>query len=192
MASQPQNAPSPPFQPFATAAEFLTAPLMDRLIAEHAPLLAEGRLGPGNTDAAVRRSQVVFLGPNEKYDWLYERIWAAARECNRQFFGVDIAGVEANIQFSRYDSSDNGFYDWHTDFATIRPDRKISISIQLSNGADYDGGDLELLYERQPHRLDRTRGAFIAFPSFMLHRVTPVTRGTRFSLVAWILGTRWR
>ena len=74
----------------------------------------------------------------------------------------------------------------------MRPLRKISISIQLSRPEDYDGGDLELMYGTEPQKLDRTRGAFIAFPSFMLHRVTPVTRGTRWSLVAWILGTRWR
>jgi PKHD-type hydroxylase len=43
-----------------------------------------------------------------------------------------------------------------------------------------------------PQRLDRSRGAFIIFPSFMLHRVTPVTRGVRWSLVAWIHGKRWR
>ena len=188
---QSQSSP-PPFQPFATATGFLTEPEMDRLVAEHLPLLAEAKLGPGNRNAEIRRSQVVFLGAEAKYDWLYDRIWVAAQECNRQFFGVDIAGVEANIQVGRYDSSDRGFYDWHTDFAGLRPDRKISISIQLSAAADYDGGDLELLYGQQPQRLDRTRGAFIAFPSFMLHRVTPVTRGTRFSLVAWILGARWR
>jgi PKHD-type hydroxylase len=48
------------------------------------------------------------------------------------------------------------------------------------------------LFGNSPLKLDKTRGTFIAFPSFMLHRVTPVTRGTRWSLVAWILGTRWR
>ena len=53
-----------------------------------------------------------------------------------EFFGVNIAGVEANIQFGRYDSSDRGFYDWHTGFAGLRLDRKISISIQLSKSAD--------------------------------------------------------
>ncbi len=108
------------------------------------------------------------------------------------FFCVDIAGVETNIQLARYDSSNLGFYDWHTDFAGVRPLRKISISIQLSRPEDYDGGDLELMYGIQPQKLDKSRGAFIAFPSFMLHRVTPVTRGTRWSLVAWILGNRWR
>ena len=182
----------PEFQPFATAAGFLTDAEIDRLIAEHVPLLAEGKLAPGNTNPQVRRSQVVMLGLEEKYTWLYQRLWTAAQECNRLFFCVDIAGVEANVQLARYDSSNLGFYDWHTDFAGVRPLRKISISIQLSRPEDYDGGDLELMYGIQPQKLDKTRGAFIAFPSFMLHRVTPVTRGTRWSLVAWILGNRWR
>jgi predicted 2-oxoglutarate/Fe(II)-dependent dioxygenase YbiX len=85
-----------------------------------------------------------------------------------------------------------GFYNWHTDFAGLRPLRKISVSIQLSRADDYEGGDLELMYGIHPQKIERTRGTFIAFPSFMLHRVTPVTRGTRWSLVAWILGARWR
>jgi predicted 2-oxoglutarate/Fe(II)-dependent dioxygenase YbiX len=182
----------PPFQPYATAAGFLTDAEMDRLIADHASSLAEGKLGPGNTNAQIRRSQVVMLGTDEKYAWLYDRLWAAARECNRQFFCVDIAGVETNVQLGRYDSSDRGFYNWHTDFAGVRPLRKLSISIQLSRPEDYDGGDLELMYGIEPQKLDKARGTFIVFPSFLLHRVTPVTRGTRWSLVAWILGTRWR
>jgi len=182
----------PLFQPFATAAGFLSDAEIDRLIAEHVPLLSEGRLGFGGTNATIRRSQVVFLGTEPKYRWLYDRLWTAAQECNRLFFCVDIAGVEANVQLARYDCGNRGFYDWHTDFAGIAPRRKISLSIQLSRPEDYDGGDLELLYGNAPRRLDRTRGTLIAFPSFMLHRVTPVTRGARWSLVAWILGNRWR
>jgi predicted 2-oxoglutarate/Fe(II)-dependent dioxygenase YbiX len=192
MATEQQQKDLPLFQPYATAAGFLTDAEMDWLIAEHVMSLAEGKLGPGNSNAEIRRSQVVMLGDESKYDWIYERLWAAAQECNRQFFCVDIAGVEANVQLARYDSGDRGFYDWHTDFAGLRPLRKLSISIQLSRPEDYDGGDLELLYGTAPQRLDRARGSFLAFPSFMLHRVTPVTRGTRWSLVAWVLGTRWR
>lgn len=186
------NKELPLFQPFATAAGFLSDAEIDRLVAEHVPRLAEGRLGFGGTNATIRRSQVVLLGMEERYRWLYERLWTAAQECNRLFFSVDIAGVEANVQLARYDSGNRGFYDWHTDFAGIAPRRKISLSIQLSRPEDYDGGDLELLYGNEPQRLDRTRGTLIAFPSFMLHRVAPVTRGVRWSLVAWIIGNRWR
>jgi PKHD-type hydroxylase len=182
----------PPFQPYATASGFLTDAEIERLIAEHASLVSEAKLASGNTNAQIRRSQVVMLGNEQKYGWLYERILGAAQECNRLFFCVDIVGIEANIQLGRYDGSDRGFYNWHTDFAAVRPLRKLSISIQLSRAEDYEGGDLELMYGAEPMKLDRTRGAFIVFPSFMLHRVTPVTRGTRWSLVAWIVGARWR
>ena len=191
MASE-QRKELPPFQPFATASGFLTDAEIERLLAEHASLVSEGKLAAGDTNAQIRRSQVVMLGDEPKYHWLYDRIWAAAEECNRRFFCVDIVGVETNLQLGRYDSSDRGFYDWHTDFAGVRPLRKLSISIQLSRTEDYDGGDLELMYGAEPRKLDRARGAFIVFPSFVLHRVTPVTRGTRWSLVAWIGGTRWR
>lgn len=190
MAEQPKELPQ--FQPYATAAGFLTDAEMDLLIAEHAAQIAEGKLALGSTNAQIRRSQIVMLGTEQRYAWLYDRIWSAAQECNRLFFCVEIAGVEANIQLARYDSSDRGFYNWHTDFAGIRPLRKLSISIQLSRAEDYDGGDLELQYGTEPQKLDKTRGAFIVFPSFMLHRVQPVTRGTRWSLVAWIHGKRWR
>lgn len=190
--TQEQDKKLPPFEMFATARGFLSDAEIDRLIAEHAPLLKEGQLGAGGSNAAVRRSQVVFLGMEQKYKWLYERLLAGAQECNRLFFNVDISGVEGNIQLARYDSSDQGFYDWHTDFSGFRPLRKISISVQLARSEEYEGGELELLFANQTQRLDRAKGTFIAFPSFVLHRVTPVTRGTRWSLVAWILGDRWR
>jgi PKHD-type hydroxylase len=187
---QPKELPQ--FQPYATASGFLTDAQIDGLLAEHASLVTEAKLAPGNANAEIRRSQVVMLGNEPKYAWLYERILDAAQQCNRLFFGVDIVGVEANLQLGRYDSSDRGFYGWHTDFAGIRPMRKLSVSVQLSRADDYEGGDLEIMYGTEPQKLDRTRGAFIVFPSFMLHRVTPVTRGTRWSLVAWVVGTRWR
>ncbi len=182
----------PPFQMVATVREFLSDQEMDRLITEHQPLLEEAKLGAGHTNPNVRRSRVVFLGVETKYRWLYERIWEAGQEINRLAFGVDLKGLEGSIQLARYDSSNQGFYGWHTDFAAIRPLRKISVSIQLSRPEDYDGGDLELFFIDRPQKVERARGALIAFPSFVLHRVAPVTRGTRWSLVAWVLGTRWR
>ena len=181
----------PPFQIAATAQGLLREQEMDQLIAEHADALVQSRLGAGQSDPNIRRSQTVFLG-KEEYGWLYRRLFEAAVELNRRFFCVDISDVEGNVQLACYDASNRGFYDWHTDFGDVAPRRKISISIQLSRSEDYEGGDLELLFRGQPARAERARGTLIAFPSFALHRVTPVTRGTRWSLVAWITGARWR
>lgn len=181
----------PPFQIAASAQGVLLDQEIDQLIADNASLLTQGRLGAGQSDPNIRRSQTVFL-PRTDYGWLYQKIWQAAAELNRLFFCVDISDVEGNVQLARYDSSNQGFYDWHTDFGDVAPRRKISISIQLSHSDDYEGGDLELRYRGKPDIADRTKGTVIAFPSFVLHRVTPVIGGTRWSLVAWITGSRWR
>jgi len=182
----------PPFQIVATASGLLSDPEMDQLIADHEPLLTPGRLGTGRPNPNIRRSQIVLIDKAGKYQWLYERFWQAAQALNERFFCVDISGIEGNIQIARYDSSDQGFYDWHTDFGDVAPQRKISISVQLSRPEDYEGGELELIFRNPPARMDKSRGAFIAFPSFAVHRVSPVTHGTRWSLVAWITGSRWR
>lgn len=181
----------PPFQIAAIAQGLLREPEIDQLIGDHAASLTEGRLGSGQSDPRIRRSRTVFLD-KDQYGWLYRRLWEGVVELNRRFFCVDISDVEGNVQLACYDASNSGFYDWHTDFGDIAPRRKISISIQLSRSEDYDGGDLELLFRGQPEKAEREKGTLIAFPSFVLHRVTPVTRGTRWSLVAWITGTRWR
>lgn len=182
----------PPFQIAAAAKGLFSEPEMDQLIDDHASLLTESTLADGGSNLTVRRSQVFMIENTAKYQWLFHRFWSAAQDANRHHFCVDITGIEGNIQLARYDSSDQGCYNWHTDFASVAPNRKISISVQLSHPDDYEGGDLELFYDDPPVRLDRTRGALIAYPSFSVHRVTPVTRGTRWSLVAWITGPRWR
>lgn len=114
-----------------------------------------------------------------------------AVELNRRYFCVEINAI-GSVQIARYDAADQGFFDWHLDFGPPAPHRKISITVQLSDPADYEGGDLEFAFRREPHRAERQRGMIIAFPSWLMHRVSPVTRGTRWSLVSWIIGPRWR
>ena len=182
----------PPFKMAANCAGYLSDSEMEQLIAEHEPLLTQSKLGRGHENVNVRRSQVTIVTKKESNHWLYQRVWEAAGEFNQRFFSADIRGFDGNIQIARYDSSDQGFYDWHQDFSEAAPERKISISVQLSRPEDYEGGDLELLFQNQPYQTERALGTFIAFPSFILHRVTPVTRGTRWSLVAWIRGPQWK
>jgi len=163
----------------------------DRLTADQATVgsdAAEGMRVRGD----IRVTQTAWMDAAAESKWIYDRIQGVARALNDRVYQFDISGFSEHLQYSVYHGTEGGHYDWHVDHGPLRTRRKLSISVQLSSGEDYDGGDLELLYGNSPTQLDRTRGAFIIFPSFMLHRVTPVTRGTRWSLVAWIHGKRWR
>jgi PKHD-type hydroxylase len=66
--------------------------------------------------------------------------------------------------------------------------RKLSFTLQLSDPADYDGGELQLMNSKKPTIASREQGYVMVFPSYTLHEVTPVTRGTRYSLVSWVTG----
>ncbi|MEM8798862.1 MAG: 2OG-Fe(II) oxygenase, partial [Pseudomonadota bacterium] len=126
------------------------------------------------------------------YGWVYVGLCGVSKILNQQVFHFDITGFDTSIQVAKYESGDEGFYNWHMDNGEKNSRRKISLSVQLSDPADYSGGDLELFYTMQARKADKSRGAAVAFPSFVMHRVTPVTRGVRYSLVVWIAGPRWR
>ncbi len=90
-----------------------------------------------------------------------------------------------------------GHFDWHKDYGRAADNpgqepRKLSLSIQLSDGADYEGCDLLVRSGNQIDTAPRRRGTVIAFPAYTLHRVTPITAGTRKSLVAWAYGPEFR
>ena len=92
------------------------------------------------------------------------------------------------------DSDEADFYDWHMDIEEMKyyqTERKISMSIQLSEDTDYEGCDLEFLHVA-PDPDQRERGTVIAFPSYFQHTVTPCTKGIRRCLVAWADGPLWR
>ena len=113
-------------------------------------------------------------------------------------FDVDISGGIFDIQHTEY-QVDEHYNSWHTD-THLHADsnasqRKLSISIQLSDPNDYEGGDLEFCDGNLsciPREKLRGKGTVIIFPSFVTHRVTPVTKGVRHSLVSWCEGSAWR
>jgi PKHD-type hydroxylase len=74
----------------------------------------------------------------------------------------------------------------------MRPPRKLSVVLQLSDPSEYEGGDLEIMNCSEPTQVKKEKGLVTAFPSFMLHRVTPVTKGIRRTLVVWLTGPRFR
>ena len=112
-------------------------------------------------------------------------------EANRNAFGFDIDYIP-NAQYSEY--SEGSYYNWHHDIdwgANIPYDRKLSIGIQLSDPKDYEGGQFEFQSIESPKTFYK-QGSVLVFPSYLVHRVTKITKGTRRSLVNWIEGPRWK
>jgi PKHD-type hydroxylase len=131
-----------------------------------------------------RNSKVRFMEPSPQSQWVYQKLEAALEQINRNY-RFHLLGFYEGIQISSY--SDGGFYDWHMDIGNgSHSTRKLSMSVQLSDSDDYVGGNLEFAAIDQT--APRSIGSLIVFPSYMAHRVTPVTEGTRRSLVSWIHG----
>jgi len=138
-----------------------------------------------------RISENFWIPKNDpKYKWIYDRLIKYISIANKSYkFHLSI--LHDDIQFAVYRSEKNGNYSWHDDmikneeFNTIR---KLSLSVQLSNEYDYEGGDLEIVSAPNNFIAPKKIGTIIVFPSFLIHRVTPVTKGNRISLVLWMDG----
>lgn len=153
----------------------------------------DGLLGGGRIDHEVRRSKILFIPVDKTTNWLYNKIAKIIKDVNQRDFNFAITSLQS-IQYTEYHSSDQGTYDDHLDWHpnTIQP-RKLSMSIQLTDDAEYQGGDLQIkLTSSKPIIASRIKGDAIVFPSFLLHGVTPVTEGIRKSLVVWVDGPEWK
>ena len=167
------------------------------LLPEQQAVVGSGGNDP-RTDTTVRRSKVRWLnGAMPDFKDFYLDVVDMFRDGNLRAFGAELWHLH-EMQFTQYDAADEGFYNWHNDVMWDSPNcghRKLSMVIQLSDPSEYEGGDLEIqtlhLGPPDPTVL-RKQGNVIVFPSFLMHRVTPVTKGTRYSLVAWMEGPKWR
>ena len=147
---------------------------------------------PGGTaDGDVRKCGVSWIRPSEDTSWIFQKIQLAVININEEHYKFSIQWGE-DCQFTKYDSSYQGFFSKHLDIVGFSGEaaRKISISVILND--DYEGGDLNIYTDEAPFVAKKSRGTLIMFPSFLLHEVTPVISGTRYSLVNWINGTRWQ
>jgi PKHD-type hydroxylase len=125
--------------------------------------------------------------------WLRLRIEEKILIANREGFGFNLQPSFTEIQFTEYHGESNDHYDWHEDNSAVmkKPfDRKLSFVLQLSDPKDYDGGGFELHGDELPPAAFTKQGDALLFRSGLKHRVTPVTRGTRYSLVTWVHGPR--
>lgn len=149
----------------------------------------------------VRNSNIIWLNEN----WIYREIQPYLLEANKNAkWNFDINYAEP-CQFTIYNK--NQFYDWHMDrfdkskinnYKNIN--RKISMTICLSDRKDYEGGELEFYHQERPFHEPKiftnndfaNKGSIVFFPSFAWHRVKEVTKGTRYSLVVWFSGENFK
>lgn len=163
--------------------------------AEKARVLGQTDNGvQGTYDPTVRSSKVKWLPKSLEFQGLYERIAQEIMIHNDQHFKFDLDCIREQIQYTEYHGKDKGQYTWHMDlgpgWASLR---KLSVTINLSDPKDYDGGILEFnLGGKTITQGSKAKGAITVFPSYLLHRVSPVTRGVRKSLVLWVGGNHFR
>ena len=142
-------------------------------------------------DSEARKSKIKWLHLNSKTDWVYNKIVDMAIEANTTW-KFNLHSIIDSIQYTEYYGG-GGQYDWHVDIGPKNiSHRKVSVTIQLSDTNDYEGGDLELWTGSGHFQLPRDKGVATFFPSFTMHRVTPVTKGIRKSLVLWIGGEYYK
>jgi PKHD-type hydroxylase len=149
----------------------------------------QGSATAGRLDNEERRSLIRWLDPSQ-HEFIYERMSKYVRDANRQLWRFASVGTTKLIQLAQYDDAQRGHYDWHTDVmpsssgARHKGARLLSVTVQLSDPAHYAGGSLQL----GTHNATSEQGAMVVFPSYLCHKVFPVTQGQRFSLVGWYLG----
>ncbi len=142
-------------------------------------------------DESLRKTSILGLENDATHKWLYERISNYAIQQNNERYFYDIRGIFESLQLMDYGVGD--FFDWHLDFGSgYSSIRKLSVTIQLSDPSDYEGGELQFMQNKDIVNAPKGQGTVVIFPSFVMHRVAPITNGRRRSIVGWISGPPYR
>ena len=143
----------------------------------------------GKTDA--RLSKVSWLYSTDDLSWVFKKITDIVLNLNDRFFQFDIFGLNEGLQFTNYKAPSDK-YKKHVDRAVDSVIRKLSLSIQLTDPKEYEGGELYLYDDEKGMVMKKDQGTLILFPSYTLHEVKPVTKGERNSLVSWVTGKQFK
>lgn len=158
-------------------------------LAKGFPEVEGGVLAENAQVHAVRKSRLRWMLNKPETEWIYQRLFQCVNEANSVLWQFNPIASEEPIQYAEY-HSDGGHFEYHLDLGAKPPinRRKISVTLQLTGPEEYEGGDFQILSGAEAQTLPKRRGTVLLFPSYLLHRVTPVTGGTRKSLVLWIGG----
>jgi len=175
-----------------TIGPIFTAKLCKEIIDLSSTLKKEqGKIGHvgkevGDNDKKSRHSTISWI-PFNKMQPMYDDLIYLIQKINRNHFGFGNVQITEQAQVSEY--SKGQFYHWHTDnsidMVTEPPVRKLSMTLLLNDPSEFEGGNLEIAGKTLSHM---KQGHATIFASFLQHRVTPVTKGVRKSLVVWFGG----
>ena len=158
----------------------------EKLEHDKATIHGEGR---DSSYDKVRITRTAWIANTPETNWIYDKLFRIAYHLNQQFYRLDITEMSEQLQYTIYETAEGGHYDWHVDHSTVTPEpRKLSLVLQLSDPADYEGCELQLHSANSIDSAPKERSTVILFPSYALHRVTPITAGRRTSLVSWVSG----
>lgn len=183
---------------FTAWADAFSREEIERIVAYGDSLLPERTLLPGlapDQTASfdkVRITRTAWIERSAESKWLYDRMQGVAQSLNDQTYQYDLRGFSENFQYTVYHGTEGGHYDWHVDHGPLHVQRKLSMTVQLSDPAAYQGCDLQFCASGNVETAPRERGTVVAFPSYVLHRVTPIVSGTRRSLVVWTTGPKFK
>ena len=149
-----------------------------------------GKQDGKGVDDNYRDAEVSWI-PLDADTWLNDKMMWIARQLNGLKYQYDLWGFAEKFQFTTY-YPNNQHYEWHQDTTDADPPRKMSMVVMLSDPSEYEGGELQIMTQKDPTILEPVKGRVYMFPSHTVHRVTPVTSGIRRSLVIWITGPKLR
>jgi PKHD-type hydroxylase len=154
----------------------------------------DGQVGGGQggvIDTKVRTSHISWI-PFNKMPEMYKTLENVMHRTNNNHFGFEGMKITEQAQYTEYPAG--GFYDWHIDSDVVGmnepPVRKISMTCLLSHESEFEGGGLELMSDGKIAR--PKQGQAIFFASYIRHRVIPITKGVRKSLVMWFGGPSFK
>jgi len=177
---------------------FLTNAELNFLIHHHAwsnkDIAQIGGAKSPSENLDYRRTNVAWFDFRSEHEIIWNKIKDVIATVNNQFFHANLSGIYEPMQLTEYSASDKGYYDWHTDGGIedkVVP-RKISMVLMLSDESEYEGGYLQIKTSRDNETLEMKKGRAWFFPSYVLHRVTPITKGLRKTAVVWAGGEHWK
>lgn len=168
----------------------------DALIAKH-PLPAKvGFNAESAVDESKRRAVVQWLpfpDHDKRTQWIYAMAADVLQQANGLYWRYHLTDFYDQLHYIRYTAPVDHF-SWHQDRGDDwrRPQRKLAFTLLLSDPSEYEGGGFQIFDGREITIKAQDAGTFIIFPSFIQHRVLPVTRGERRSLVGWAAGPAFR